>query len=103
MPRCPAQQSAASGQPSPAVLQQPSPAVLQQPGTHDATVILTDDGYSKCILCDKYVTEAHMQSARHKRQQAAHEDIPVAAANDEEDIFRSLGDDLKANQRSSQR
>ena len=28
---------------------------------------------------------------------------PVAAANDEEDIFRSLGDDLKANQRSSQR
>ena len=141
MPRCPAQQSAASGQ--------PSPAVLQQPGTHDATVILTDDGYSKCILCDKYVTEAHMQSARHKRQQAAHEDMlrlqqstahdanvimaddgyhkctlcnkyvtedhlqsrqhkrllaaqeaakeeePVAAANDEEDIFRSLGDDFR--------
>ena len=73
MPRCPAQQSAASGQPSPAVLQQPSPAVLQQPGTHDATVILTDDGYSKCILCDKYVTEAHLQSATHKRKQAAHE------------------------------
>ena len=75
MPRCPAQQSAASGQPSPAALQQPGPAVLQQPGTHDATVMLTDDGYSKCILCDKYVTEAHMQSAGHTRRRAAHEDM----------------------------
>jgi len=36
-------------------------------------------------------------------QEAAKEEEPVAAANDEEDIFRSLGDDLKANQRSSQR
>ena len=96
MPRCPAQQSAASGQPSPAALQQPGPAVLQQPGTQDATVKLTDDGYSKCTLCNKYVTEDHLQSRQHKRllaAQEATEEEPAVAA--EEDTFRSLGDDFR--------
>jgi hypothetical protein len=37
--------------------------------------MLTDDGYSKCILCDKYVSEGHLEGRQHKRQQAAHEDM----------------------------
>ena len=77
----------------------PPPAVLQQPRAHDANVIMTDDGYLKCTLCNKYVTEDHLQSRQHKRllaaQEAAKEEEPVAAANDEEDIFRSLGDDFR--------
>ena len=82
MPRCPEQQvSAVSGQPSSVAtqLQQPTPAVLQQPGTHDATVII-DDGHLTCILCNKYVTEEHMQSARHKRKQAWHDEAMLIAA-----------------------
>ena len=89
MPRCPEQQvSAVSGQPSSVAtqLQQPTPAVLQQPGTHDATVII-DDGYLKCTLCNKYVTEDHLESRQHKRL--------LAAQEKEKEEDRSLGDDFR--------
>ena len=45
---------------------------------------------------NKYVTEGHLQSRQHKRLLAAQEakEEPAVAAN-EEDIFRSLGDDFR--------
>ena len=69
----------------------PPPAVLQQPRAHDANDIMTDDGYLKCTLCDRDVTEGHLQSRQHnKRLLAAQE-----AKEEPADIFWSLGDDFR--------
>ena len=60
---------------------------LQQSWAHDANIIMADDGYHKCTLCNKYVTEDHLQSRQHKRL--------LAAQEKEKEEGRSLGDDFR--------